>query len=128
MRKLFSLLALIFSFTVFAQGEIKITTKKCIPKKGYHLKLAKVIDDSRCPEGTTCIWAGEVSALIKVYKDKEFIEEKTLKFNSKATAENAKWFSNYYSKNIKSIEVLPYPKKGVTVKAKKQYIRILFED
>ena len=128
MKKLFAIVIFIFSFSVFAQSEIKITPKKCIPKKGYHLKLVKLFNDSRCPEGVTCVWAGEVSAIVKVYKDKKFIEEKTLKFNPKSTSENAIWFSNYYSKKIKSIEVLPYPKYGVTVKAKKHYIRIAFEN
>ena len=128
MKKLFAIVILILSISVFAQSEIKITPKKCIPKKGYHLKLVKVVDDSRCPQGVTCVWAGEVSAIVKVYKDKKFIEEKTIKFNSKNTSENATWFSNYYSKKIKSIDVLPYPKNGVTVRAKKQYIRITFEN
>lgn len=128
MKKLFAVVTLIFSLSVFAQGEINITPKKCIPKKGYHLKLVKIFDDSRCPQGVTCIWAGEVSAMVKVYKDKKFIEEKTIKFNPKNNAENAIWFSNYYSKKIKSIEVFPYPKNGVMVKAKKQYIRIAFEN
>ena len=128
MKKLFAIVILIFSLFVFAQSEIKITTKKCIPKTVYHLKLAKVFDDSRCPQGITCVWAGEVSAIVKVYKDKKFIEEKTIKFNQKNTSENAIWFSNYYSKKIRSIDLLPYPKNGVTVKAKKQYIRIVFEN
>lgn len=128
MKKFITIITLIFSLSVFAQSEIKITPKKCVPKKGYHLKLVKVFDDSRCPEGVTCIWAGEVSAVIAVYKDREFIEEKTLKFNSKNASENTLWFSKYYSKKIKSIDVLPYPKSGVVIKSKKQYIRIVFED
>ena len=128
MPRLLTILVIFFSFSIFAQSEIKITPKKCIPKKGYHLKLVKVLDDSRCPEGTTCVWAGEVSATVKVYKDRKFIEEKTLKFNPKNASENSKWFSAYYSKPIKSIEVLPYPKKGILVKAKKKYIRIVLED
>ncbi|MES2410704.1 MAG: hypothetical protein V4535_04595 [Bacteroidota bacterium] len=128
MKRLFAVVALIFSLSIFAQSEVKITPKKCIPKKGYHLKLVKVFEDSRCPEGVTCIWAGEVSAVVAVYKDREIVEERTLKFNPKNFAENVLWFSNYYSKKIKSIDVLPYPKNGVTVKAKKQYIRITFED
>ena len=128
MKKFLAVLIFIFSLSVFAQSEIKITPKKCLPKKGYHLKLVKVFDDSRCPTGTTCVWAGEVSVIVNVYKDKKFIEEKTIKFNAKNTSENSAWFSNYYSKKIKSIDVSPYPENGVTVKTKKQYIRIVFEN
>lgn len=128
MKKLILLSFLVFSFSLFAQSELKITTKKCVPKKGYHLRLKTVFDDSRCPEGVTCIWAGEVSVVVEVYKDKKFLEEKTLTFNSKNKEENFKWFATYFPKKIKSIGVAPYPKEGQIVKPKKQYIQIVFMD
>jgi hypothetical protein len=90
--------------------------------------LNSVFNDSRCPEGTTCIWAGEVSVLVEVYNDKRFVEEKTLTLNSKNREENNLWFSKFYSKKIKSIGVNPYPKQGVVVKDKKKYIKIVFEN
>ena len=128
MKKLILLFFLVFSFSLFAQSEMKITTKKCVPKKGYHLRLKSVFDDSRCPEGVTCIWAGEVSVTIEIHKDKKFLEEKTLTFNSKNKEENFKWFATYFPKKIKSIGVAPYPKQGQIVKPKKQYIQIVFMD
>lgn len=128
MKKLILLFFLVFSFSLFAQSELKITTKKCVPKKGYHLRLKTVFDDSRCPEGVTCIWAGEVSVVVQVYKDKKLVEEKTVTFNSKNKEENFKWFATYFPKKIKSIGVAPYPKEGQIVKPKKQYIHIVFMD
>ncbi len=126
MKKAVVFVLLFFSVSLFAQSKIKITSKKCIPKKGFHLKLQRVFDDSRCPENVTCIWDGEVSAVMEVYNNKKLIEEKTITFNSKNTAENILWFSKYYQNKIKSVEVVPYPKQGVVVKAKKQYIAIRF--
>ncbi|MEC4003394.1 hypothetical protein OX283_001890 [Flavobacterium sp. SUN052] len=128
MKKVFLIYILFFTFPIFAQSEISITPKKCIPKTGYYLKLNTVFDDSRCPEGVQCIWAGEVSVVIDVYKDKKFVESKTLTFNSKNKDENFKWFETYYSKKIKGIGVLPAPKDGVVVKPKKQYLKITFID
>ncbi len=128
MKKLLIVLFFLNFIFAFAQSEIKITPKKCIPKKGYHLKLKSVLNDSRCPEGTTCIWAGEVSVVVEVYNDKKFVEEKTLTFNSKNREENNSWFATYYPKKIKSTSVLPYPKEGVVVKDKKKYIKIVFEN
>ena len=128
MKKLVIILFFLNFVFAFAQTEVKITPKKFIPKKGFHLKLKSVFNDSRCPEGTTCIWAGEVSVLVEVYNDKKFVEEKTLTFNSKNREENNLWFSNYYSKKIKLIGVNPYPKEGVVVKDKKKYIKIAFEN
>jgi len=128
MKKIFLICTLLFSLIFYGQNETKITTKKCLPKKGFHLRLKTVFDDSRCPEGVTCIWAGEVSATIEVYNNKQFVEEKALVFNAKNKEENFKWLEHYFQKKIKSIGVFPYPKEGQVVKPKKQYITIVFED
>lgn len=131
MKKGIMVLLLVFSATLFAQSEIKITSKKCIPKKGYHLKLKRVFDDSRCPENVSCIWAGEVSIEIEVYKDKKLIEEKKLLLNFNNSEENIKWITNYLPKNsnnIKSITVFPYPKEGQIIESKKQFVKINYHD
>jgi hypothetical protein len=128
MKKIILLSVLLFSCVLFSQKIEKITSKKCIAKKGYHLKLKSVFNDSRCPEGTTCIWAGEVSVLVEVYNDKIFVEEKTLTFNSKNREENNLWFSKYFSGNIKGVGVLPTKKEGIVVKPEKQYINIVFKN
>lgn len=128
MKKLFVILNLLCSLSLFAQSEIKITSKKCNPKSGYGFQLTKVFDDSRCPEGVTCIWSGEVSVVIKVYKNKKLFEQKALIFNAKNKEENFNWFAKYYSKKIKSIAVVPYPKEGQIVKFKNQSISIVFEN
>lgn len=128
MKKLFLLILIFASVLTFSQSQLKITSKKCIPKKGFYLKLKSILLDSRCPENVTCIWAGEVSVVLEVYKDKQLLEEKTILFNSLKREENIKWFENYYTKKIKTISVIPYPKEGIAVNFKKKYIRILFID
>jgi hypothetical protein len=128
MKKIVFFLLLSFSFASFSQQFNRITTKECIPKKGYHLKLIKVLNDSRCPEGVTCVWAGEVSVVVALYNDKQLLEEKTIIFNLKNREENIKWFENYYSKKIKHVRLVPYPKEGVVVKAKNKFIEVVFQD
>jgi hypothetical protein len=88
--------------------------------------LKNILDDSRCPTGVTCIWAGEVLAIVAVYRDKKCIEEKSITFNTANLIDNIKWFENYIPKKIKGIGVLPYPKNGSITKPKKQYIKITF--
>ena len=102
MKKLLLVIVVFFSVSIYAQNETKITSKKCLPKKGFHLRLKTVFDDSRCPEGVNCIWAGEVSATIEVYKDKKLVEEKNITFNPTNRLENIKWFEKYLSKKIKN--------------------------
>ena len=125
MKKSFTLLLLFFSVFVFAQKTMKITQQnKHISKKSFYLKLKNVFDDSRCPTGVTCIWAGEVSAIVAVYRDKKCIEEKSITFNTANLIDNIKWFENYIPKKIKEIWVMPYPEKGIIVKPKKQYMAV----
>lgn len=90
--------------------------------------MKSVFNDSRCPQGVDCIWAGEVSAIVEIYKDKKLVEEKTLTFNSKNREQNNKWFENYFPKKIKMVSVMPIRKDGEQVKPKKYFITIVFSD
>lgn len=128
MKKLILLITILCSISFYAQSEIKITSKKCIPKKGFYLRLKNVFDDSRCPENVQCIWAGEVSTTIEVYNNNKLVEEKNLTFNATNSLGNIKWFENYFPKKIKGIGVFPYPKEGLLVKDKKKYIKIVFKN
>ena len=103
-----------------------VISQKLENKSGFELRLKNIVSDSRCPEGVTCVWAGEVSTLIEVYNDKKLVEEKTLVFNSKTAEANTAWLQKYYSKNIKSVSVLPYPKDGVVIKPEKNYLSVVF--
>jgi len=132
MKNILIAVVLIFSLSLFAQNDqdisyLKITQKSCIKKKGNSLLLKMVVADSRCPEGVTCIWAGEVKVLVSVYKDRKFIKEETLTVSGSKTQENIAWFAQYLpvdKRNIKSVSVVPYPKQGVKIKPKDYYVRI----
>ena len=126
----------IFSFSIFGQStekenikEVKITATKCIKRKGYQIILKEVLSDSRCPEGVTCIWAGEVQIVVSLYQNKKFIEDKTITFSALHNEENADWFSSYLppcQKKIKSIGVSPYPKEGKPIHPKDYSIKIRY--
>ena len=108
---------------------LTIDQKVCANKKGIQLVLKEVINDSRCPEGVSCIWAGEVTAIVSLYKDSNVVEETTMVLSLKSAEDNKKWFATYLSskqKNIKSIAVVPYPKKGVRINSKDYYIKIAY--
>lgn len=91
-----------------------INQKMCPNQKGFQLVLKTIPNDSRCPEGATCIWAGEVSAVVMVYKDSKLVDEKTLVFSVKNEENNRRWFASYLlekQKKVKSIDVFPHPNK-----------------
>ncbi|MFV8365649.1 hypothetical protein [Flavobacterium sp. XS1P27] len=134
MKKSILFLFMIISSVALAQSpesqKVKYTTikqKVCPNQKGFQLVLKAIVSDSRCPEGVTCIWAGEVTAVVSVYKDSKLVEDHTMVFSMKNEQENKQWFAKYLpekQKKIKSISVFPYPKEGVKINPKNYYVKI----
>lgn len=128
MKKIFLTVLLLTSVLAWAQPEAAkiryktISQKECVKKKGYRLVLKQVVSDSRCPEGVTCVWQGEVQFVVAIYKDGKFAEEVT--FSSTNREQNLGLFSKYLGRNVSSIGVLPYPKDGVVVDPKSYFLKI----
>ena len=124
------LLILLFTLTAFGQKPKEkisfytITQKEAVKKKGYRLELKHVDSDSRCPEGISCVWSGEVQFLVSVYKDGKLMQVES--FSSLQGQENLILFSKYLGKKVRSIGVLPYPKDGVKIHPKNYYLKIGF--
>ena len=131
---LFSLLLFYtFSFSQSTTAErvsiVKVTQKKCLKKKGFTLVLKEVVSDSRCPDGLNCIWAGEATAIISVYKDSKLVEDNTMVFSMKNQEENKLWFCKYLpdnQKNLKSVQVMPYPNKDTPIDKKKYFVKVSY--
>jgi hypothetical protein len=133
MKTLISIVLLTFSLAVFSQSKspkvkfFTITQKTACLKKGRQLVLQKVLKDSRCPEGTNCVWEGEAEIVIGIYQNKKEVDETTLSLTSKKTAENVKWFSEQYpAKKIKSVQLLPHPKDSTTINPKEYYLKVSY--
>jgi hypothetical protein len=134
MKKSLLLFLILFNTLAFAQNTpkenikyVKITQKKCLKKSGYQIVFKELVSDSRCPEGVNCIWAGEVSVIVSVYKDSKLVEDNMMVFSIKNAEENKQWFSKYLpekQRKIKTIGVFPYPKQGLVVNKKDYYIKI----
>ena len=134
MKKVLTVFLIVISSVTFAQKQqiakqnySKIKQNSCIKRKGYQLVLKEVLADSRCPEGVTCVWAGEVSVVISVYKDSEWVENKTLVFSGKNDNINIQWIVQYLNENqktINSMTIVPHPKAGKVIKPKDYYLLI----
>lgn len=108
---------------------VSIKQKVCPNQKGFQLVLKEVVSDSRCPEGLNCIWAGEVTVVLSVYKDSKLVEDNTMVFSMKNQEENKQWFCKYLpdnQKNLKSVQVLPYPSKDTPIDKKKYFVKISY--
>nr|WP_314839369.1 hypothetical protein [uncultured Flavobacterium sp.] len=134
MKKSILLLFMMISSLVLAQSQkpakVKIITVKqkvCRSQKGFQFVLKTIENDSRCPKGTTCIWEGEVSAVLQVFDGQKQVEETTLVFNEKNKEANKKWFATYLpveKQKIESLLVRPYPVEGSSIKPADYAIQI----
>lgn len=134
MKKLLFLFLFTFGAVAFAQNSaqgpvkyLKITQKKCLKKSGYQIVLKDIVNDSRCPDGVTCIWAGEASAVVSVYKDSKLVEDNTMVFSMKSMEANKQWFAKYLpvkQRKIQNMTVVPYPKKDEKIDKKDYCIKI----
>ena len=95
----------------------KVYLGKSIVVENYEIEFIEVLQDSRCPKGVSCIWAGEVVILVDLFEDGKKVERKKITLNPKIELQNRIGNLFFLDKLSLSVQnVLPYP----TAKAKKQ--------
>lgn len=92
-------------------NEITITSKKEVVVNDYVIEIDKIISDSRCPEGVTCVWAGELVMKLNVWENNELKETKELTFSAKTEEGNLAWFGKFMPRNKKLIRYKISPSK-----------------
>lgn len=75
---------------------------------GLNITFNAVSEDSRCPEGTTCMWAGKVVANITI-ADSSGSQTHNFTMEGKTKNPTTKRFGDY---KVSLSEVSPYPKNG----------------
>ena len=75
----------------------------------YEIKISKIISDSRCPEGVSCVWAGEVQLELEIYKNQKLEKSEALSINYKTFEQNKQFFADYISTNKKIKDILVQP-------------------
>jgi hypothetical protein len=126
-----SLLVLFFASVLFvscsAQKMVTQIDQKLDSNSGKEIVLVKIINDSRCPENVQCVWAGEVAFEVAVYENNKITEQIQLKLSSKNQEDVIDWFAQRLPKTdkaLKTVNILPYPKEGVSVNLSDYYIKL----
>lgn len=95
----------------------------------YEMKISKIISDSRCPEGVSCIWVGEIKLELAIYKNEKLEKSETLSINYKTLEQNKQFFAEYISldKKVKDILVQPIKKEGQNIELKEYILKVELE-
>ena len=113
MKKIALLLCLICSLAIFAQEEpvdvpqigIKIPLGETVSIGDLFVNFSEVIEDSRCPTGVECIWAGRAKVKIEVSDDGMTVDHQFLTFGE--DSENIIFQVDGY--RLRGMTLSPYP-------------------
>jgi hypothetical protein len=90
--------------------EFKIRAGRTVTfaRENLRLRFVRVAQDSRCPTGVDCVWAGNAEVLVEVGANKRRVGE-TLRLNTNASPERPAE-GNYRGHTVKLIGLSPYPR------------------
>jgi hypothetical protein len=78
--------------------------------EGLQITFEGVSDDSRCPTGVQCVWAGDAAATFTLQKSPATALQRTLHTNGRFERQTE--FDGFV---VRLDTVKPYPKEGVTI-------------
>ena len=87
--------------------ELKINQEAMIEGEGLAVTFESVLEDSRCPEGVTCVWSGNAKVKIRLSKQKQTPGVVILNTNG---AHEMRSSSSYLGYEIRLVALKPYPK------------------
>ncbi len=104
----------------------KIALGETLHFSDQSIKFIKVIEDSRCPKYTNCIWEGQAKAVLSIYKGKKVSKEITVNFGSKDVhPENKKELFKADDNTILAYNLTPYPVSGKKINSKKYVLELI---
>lgn len=87
---------------------VQINKEKRFPKSKLSVRFVELVEDSRCPTDTNCIWAGNAKIKIRVVASGRS-QELTLDTNGPQQAATAEGYS------IKLIGLTPAPRSNIRI-------------
>lgn len=90
------------------QFQLKTNQIASIENENLKIEFLNITEDSRCPSDVICVWAGQVTAVINIFKNDQNLGDFSLTSQAGKHEDSAiKYFDEY---SIKLIKVEPYPK------------------
>jgi hypothetical protein len=90
------------------QQKVQIHKQKRFSRSNLTVKFVSLVEDSRCPVGTNCVWAGNAKITIEVSKGRS---KKTFEVNTNTGAKGAV-FNGY---KIELMSLTPVPRENIRI-------------
>ena len=88
--------------------EIQIHEQKTFSRSNLKIKFVSLIEDSRCPIGTNCVWAGNAKIKIEISRGKS---SKTFELSTMLEPKSA----TYKGFQIKLVSLTPVPGENIRI-------------
>ena len=98
---------------------LKIGESAQAPRDGLKVEFDSVAEDSRCPKGVTCVWAGNAKILLKVNKDSA--QSANVELNTNINPRT----SRYLDYELRLKELKPYPESNATIKSSEYEVTLI---
>ena len=108
---------------------IKIPLGEAITLKNHVIKFTEVLEDSRCPENMTCVWAGRARVLLEISENGKKSINKTLIFGkvNKGESDDKELFS-YNNSKVNGLSLSPYPNSKEAVEGAPYILLVYLEN
>ena len=101
--------------------KLKVGQEVIVKEAGIKVSLNSIVEDSRCPKGVNCIWAGNAKVSVKLSKAKgDTASASSVELNTYAGDKS----STYEGYEVRLVSLDPYPKDGVKT-GKDDYVATL---
>ena len=91
--------------------KLKIGESAKSKPEGLEVEFDSVAEDSRCPKGVNCVWAGNAKIILKVKKDAA--KPANVELNTNINPQT----SRYLEYELRLKELRPYPESEATIKS-----------
>lgn len=98
--------------------ELRAGSEAIVKEAGLKVTFTELVEDSRCPEGVNCIWAGNGKIKVTLKRGRH----KSVSFELNTMTEPKSF--TYQGYDITLVKLAPYPKAGVEIK-KRDYVATL---
>ncbi|HKR02660.1 MAG TPA: hypothetical protein VJT09_18420 [Pyrinomonadaceae bacterium] len=98
--------------------EIRVGEDARVGDEGLMISFSRVAEDSRCPQGVECIWAGNARVALRLTRGRS--RAAWLNLNTGVEPKE----SAYRGYQVKLVKLNPYPKKGRGIR-KRDYVATL---
>ncbi len=116
----FTILSFLFALLIWAQPcdkkgvalnkefDVKVGQEVTVEGENLKISFGSVGEDSRCPEGVNCIWAGNAKIAVRLQKGKSTA---SLELNTGVDPKR----SSYLGYEVGLVALRPYPKMNTTI-------------